>query len=345
MAGVVDQLLHGVFLQALPAGIRAPAAANCNPGSPREAALEETAMLTLRQIEVLRAVLRAGTLVGAARQLGIAQPTVTRIVRRMEDVLAISLFHRGGGRLTPTDEARRILGEIDRAFDALRLAVDRAARSVQAGESRFHVGASPSLGRALVPQALAGLAAANPELSLRFDVLSVSQVAAYLTEGEGEVAVTLFPILQAGIHSRQIGTGELVALVPCDWPLARHALLRPEDVQGLPLAVFDSPVVHGQVMNAFLAQGGAAPGRTHRVRFAESAAALAEAGTALALVDSFSAMAVRQDKVVRLPTTSTRRFEVYLHRVLDRIQGRFLAPFEQWLVQGNDAVASPKPMS
>lgn len=290
-------------------------------------------MLTLRQIEVLRGVLRAGTLVGAARELGIAQPTVSRILQRAEDVLGLALFDRSGGRLHPTAEARRILDEIDRAFEALRQAVDRAARQTRQAASQFQVGASPSLGRCLVPLALAGLAAQHPELALRLDVLSVSQVADYLTGG-GDVAVTLFPLQQAGIHSRRIGTGALLAAVPRQWPLARQALLAPEDLQDQPLAVFDAQAVHGQMLDAFLAQGGAVPGRRHRVRFAESAIALAESGMAVALVDAFSGMAVRQDRVVLLPTTSTRRFDVYLHRVLDRLQGRFVAPFEAALAAG-----------
>jgi DNA-binding transcriptional LysR family regulator len=44
-----------------------------------------------------------------------AQSTVTRIVRRVEDVVGVVLFDRGAGRLNPTAEARRILDEIDRA--------------------------------------------------------------------------------------------------------------------------------------------------------------------------------------------------------------------------------------
>jgi hypothetical protein len=43
-------------------------------------------MLTLRQIEVFRAVMRAQTLVGAASELKIAQPTVTKTIRRIEDL-------------------------------------------------------------------------------------------------------------------------------------------------------------------------------------------------------------------------------------------------------------------
>ncbi|MBE9607217.1 LysR family transcriptional regulator [Acetobacteraceae bacterium H6797] len=299
-------------------------------------------MLTLRQIEVFRAVLRAGTLVGAARQLGIAQPTVTRILKRVEDVVGLPLFERSKGRLTPTAEARRMLGEIERAFEALHHAIGRAAHAATEG-SRFCVGASPSLGRLLVPEALAALSRAHPGLSLQLDVLSVSQVAAYLTEGPGEAVVTLFPLQQAGIHSVRVGSGALVALVPRDWPLAGQAALRPEDLQGQPLAVFGEHAVHGQAVNAFLAQGGATPGQRHLVRFAESAAALAEAGIAIALIDAFSAMAVRRDRVAVLPTTAERGFEVYLHRVMDRLQARFTLPFQQLLTEGIARLAA-KPM-
>ena len=40
-------------------------------------------MLTFRQIEVFKAVMAAGSLAGAARELRIAQPTVTRKSRRL----------------------------------------------------------------------------------------------------------------------------------------------------------------------------------------------------------------------------------------------------------------------
>ncbi|MCQ4160336.1 LysR substrate-binding domain-containing protein [Roseomonas sp. GC11] len=291
-------------------------------------------MLTLRQIEVFRAVLRAGTLVGAARELGIAQPTASRILARVEDVMGLPLFERAGGRLHPTAEARRMLEEIDRAYEALRAAVGRAAEAARLGESRFHVGASPSLGRMLVPAALAGLTQRHPELSLHLDVLSVSQVATYLTEGPGEVAVTLFPIAQAGLRSARVGRGAPVALVPRDWPLARREVLRPEDLRGLPLAVFEGWSVHGQVLNAFLAQAGVVPGRRHHVRFADSAAALAEAGLAVAVIDPFSALSARRDRLAVLPTSGERGFEVYVHRVVDRVQGRFLKTFEALLAEG-----------
>ncbi len=84
-------------------------------------------MLTFRQIEVFTAVMRAGSLIGAARDLRISQPTVTRMILRIEDQLGMTLFDRVKGRILPTPEATRFLAEVDRAFEQMRGAIDRAA--------------------------------------------------------------------------------------------------------------------------------------------------------------------------------------------------------------------------
>ncbi len=68
-------------------------------------------MLTFRQIEVFTAVMRAGSLIGAARDLRISQPTVTRMILRIEDQLGMTLFDRVKGRILPTPEATRFLAE------------------------------------------------------------------------------------------------------------------------------------------------------------------------------------------------------------------------------------------
>ena len=60
--------------------------------------------LTLRHIEVIRAVLRAGTLTSAARQLGASQPGVSRLLRSAENRLGLMLFERRARRLFATPE-------------------------------------------------------------------------------------------------------------------------------------------------------------------------------------------------------------------------------------------------
>ncbi|RXT26001.1 MULTISPECIES: LysR family transcriptional regulator [unclassified Bosea (in: a-proteobacteria)] len=184
-------------------------------------------MLTFRQIEVFRAVMACGSLAGAARELRIAQPTVTRMILRMEDQLGARLFNRVRGRLTPTQEASRFLAEIDRAFEQMRSAVERAAQAALPERAVFRCGASPSIGRGLVPAALARLLARMPAVSLQLDILTVSQVLPYLLDGSADAAVTLFPVMHHEVVSTAVGSGRPVLLMPAgmgDVPPAKQTL-------------------------------------------------------------------------------------------------------------------------
>ena len=52
--------------------------------------------LSLRQIEVIRAVMRAGTVTEAAIHLSVSQPAVSRVLKLAEDRLGLALFERRG---------------------------------------------------------------------------------------------------------------------------------------------------------------------------------------------------------------------------------------------------------
>lgn len=273
-------------------------------------------MLTFRQIEVFKAVMAAGSLAGAARELRIAQPTVTRMILRMEDQLGARLFNRVRGRLTPTQEASRFLAEIDRAFEQMRSAVERAAQAALPERSVFRCGASPSIGRGLVPAALARLLAQMPTVSLQLDILTVSQVLPYLLDGSADAAVTLFPIVHHEVVSTPVGSGRPMLLVPAgmgDVPSGEAALASFADQAWI---VFQPRSVHGDMAAGILSDHGLRPARTHLVRFAETAVALVEAGVGVCIVDEFSARAADPSRLRCLPVATERRYEAYVHRPL-----------------------------
>lgn len=65
-------------------------------------------MLTLRQIEVIRAIMVTGTVGGAARLLNVSSPGISRVMKHAETILGLKLFSRRHGRYTPSPEARDI---------------------------------------------------------------------------------------------------------------------------------------------------------------------------------------------------------------------------------------------
>lgn len=290
-------------------------------------------MLTFRQIEVFTAVMRAGSLIGAARDLRISQPTVTRMVLRIEDQLGLTLFDRVKGRILPTPEAARFLAEVDRAFEQMRGAIDRAALTSRSGRSLFRLGASPSLGRGLAPGCLAELVREDPRLSIRLDVLSVSQVLSYLVDQAGDAALTLYPILHHDVRSVAVGTGLPVLVVPRGegWDeITNLADLAAREVDWL---IFEPRSVHGEMLAGTLSDAGMHPMRSHLVRFAESAIGLAEAGLGVTIVDEFSARSADRSRVRLLSLDTTRRYDVHYHRGLGQGIGGGAERFEALLRQ------------
>lgn len=83
--------------------------------------------LDMGWLRVFDAVGRLGSLTSAARELGLSQPAVSYQIRRIEDELGVSLFHRtrGGSRLS---EAGEILF---RAIHAGVESIDRAAGDIR----------------------------------------------------------------------------------------------------------------------------------------------------------------------------------------------------------------------
>ena len=59
-------------------------------------------MMTLRQVEVIRAVMVTGTIGGAARLLNVSAPGISRLVKYTEKSLGVRFFQRQNGRYFPT---------------------------------------------------------------------------------------------------------------------------------------------------------------------------------------------------------------------------------------------------
>jgi len=73
-------------------------------------------MMTLRQVEVVRAVMVTGTIEGAAKLLNVSAPGISRLVKYTEKSLGIRFFQRQNGRYSPTPEARSIFEQINGVY-------------------------------------------------------------------------------------------------------------------------------------------------------------------------------------------------------------------------------------
>ena len=152
------------------------------------------------------AVLDEGSLSGAARALGVAQPTVGRHVAALERALNLSLFTRSQSGLMPT-EAAVSLRIHAQSMQSTAAALERAAASRATGvRGTVRISASDMVGVEVLPPMLARLRNEHPELVLE---LVLTDRVQDLLRREADIAVRLTRPRQELLVARRIGRIEL----------------------------------------------------------------------------------------------------------------------------------------
>ena len=148
------------------------------------------------------AVLQEGSLSGAARALGLTQPTLGRQVEALEQSLGLSLFTRSLHGLAPTEAALELRPHAE-ALSAAAAALLRAA-SGQGEEVRgtVRVTASEIIGGEVLPPVIAALQERHPGLLIE---LVLSNRVEDLLRRESDIAVRMVAPTQGPLVARRIG--------------------------------------------------------------------------------------------------------------------------------------------
>lgn len=174
----------------------------------------------------------------AARDLAIAQPSLSKRIRILEEELGTTLFHRmrGNVALTPAGEAllpwaRRILGDLQVAADEVR-----ELAGLRGG--RLSVGATPSITVAILPGALSGLRAAYPGLDLKLHEAGSRDLIRELDQGALDLALVILPVRHRSLLTLALLREELVVAVTRDHALAQREAVPLAELRTLPLVMF-----------------------------------------------------------------------------------------------------------
>jgi DNA-binding transcriptional LysR family regulator len=195
--------------------------------------------MELQQLRYFVAVADTGKFTSAARELHVAQPSVSKQVRKLEAELGAVLLERRKAGVTLTDAgaillpwAKRVLGDLD------------GARSEVAGlatleRGRLSVGATPSLSTVLLPRVLAAFHAEHPGITLSVIEAGSRDLVDRLASGDLDLALVILPVPHDELfETTPLIREELVLAVAKTHPLARRKTVRVSDLRGVPLVMF-----------------------------------------------------------------------------------------------------------
>lgn len=255
--------------------------------------------MRLRHLEIFHAVMRSGSVSGAASLLNLSQSAASKALAQAEHSLDLTLFKRVQGRLVRTREAEELFAQTTLLF-AQADNVQRLARSLKRNpEAHLRIGCLPSLGLGLLPDVVKAFRKRYPGVSVEILSNNGDALAEQVFNREVDVGICFDMPVKQGLERIPVGQVRTVHL-------------------GSPAAcVKDGPVrLQALDMSAWIGIGGSdplaqrirevceqlqmpMPSPTIETRTYYIAAALAREGLGFALVDELTAKAVAHDLPAR----------------------------------------------
>ena len=240
-------------------------------------------MLTLRQIEIIRAIMVTGTVGGAARLLNVSSPGVSRAMKHAEVSVGVKLFSRKGGRYSPTTEANAIFSQINGVYDKvedLQFVISRIKRGASAA---LKIGSVPSIATIMVPEAIADVRGVYPSLLIDVDILKIEEAVDYLLLGKGELVAMSSKFEHPLLAFEPLARGRLKCIVPEGHPLARQSRVSARDIVAYPLIGVDPNDPYGRIVTEVFTRHGLDYEVTIRARFGTTVCALVSAGLGVSI--------------------------------------------------------------
>ena len=146
--------------------------------------------MRLQAIEQFIAVIDAGSIRGAARNLDISQPALTRALQQLEQELGVQLMARSGRGVTPTAAGSAFLSRARVAESELRKAADEAKKTVGDSTRLLALGVSPVGASLLLPELAITLHKLHPTTRLRILETTPSALLSLVRDEVMDLAVT-----------------------------------------------------------------------------------------------------------------------------------------------------------
>lgn len=193
--------------------------------------------MTLQQLTYIVAVAETGQFSRAAQTCFVTQPTLTTMVRKLEDELGVTIFERRSLPMRPTTEGEALIAQ---ARVVLREATQLKAlvKEMHTGTAgTYRIGIIPTLAPYLLPLFLARFADEHPKAKLEIDERRTSRILSGLRSGQLDIGLLAGPLDDDELETITLFHEPFLAYLPAGHPLLKQRRIGRKDLRRMPLWV------------------------------------------------------------------------------------------------------------
>ena len=185
--------------------------------------------LRLRQLEALMAVTSHGSMTGAASELGVSQPAVSRLLSDLGREMGFSLFDRRDGLMVPTQEVQFLLPNIRRVLELMQQISEVSHEITNKKAGHIRVACLPGFATSHLPELVARFLDERPGVSMTIEPDRPERILEWMIGEQYDFGITDGFSGHPAVESRNIDI-RTVCIFPAGHQLARLKVISPKDL-------------------------------------------------------------------------------------------------------------------
>jgi DNA-binding transcriptional LysR family regulator len=185
-----------------------------------------------KYIEAFSEVVACGSVSAAAKKLGVSQPAVSQLIKKLEEAVGVPLFVRRNGLIFPTDRAGSLRDDVEQ----LLVQLDKIQMQLNFGRSNeltlnpLRFSASLSVVNEILPRVISHIHSTKPDMLFYVNSLPIANMSQAIRRGNVDFTLSTRQIDHANIISKKLLSAREVCVMPKSHSLTTKKTLSVDDI-------------------------------------------------------------------------------------------------------------------
>ena len=295
--------------------------------------------MNIYQLQYFRTMAKMQHYTQASKVLCVTQPTLSNAISALEEELGTSLFEKQGRNVVLSQHGKLFLTYIERALDELKAGTDKVKELAGNLQAPVNIGFIYTLSSSFIPGLIAGSRKDKEHADLAFTLYEATTInectpglVKNLKSGNLDLIFVSLPPKDADIEFVPICEQELVAILPCDSPIAGSASIDLRDVEPYPLIHYSGKSGLQREINRMFEKVNITPKVCCEVEDELTIAGLVAANIGIAIVPDSPNFRAFRIKVLPISNPVHKRV-IYLGYMKNRAESSSIQHFKEYAIK------------
>ncbi len=212
--------------------------------------------MDIKHLQYFIEVSRLKSFSKAAEHLYVTQPTISKMIRNLENELGVSLFARTSKRVELTDAGEVIFEQakvIDKAFKDLEFQLENLT---DLKKGNIHIGLPPMIGSLYFPDIIGGFHDEYPDISIQLFEYGAKRIEEEISKGDLDTGVVVLPVNEKIFDYFSFEKEEIKLVVSSSHRLSGQKEVKLEDLRDENFILFNEDfALHSRIISSCASAG------------------------------------------------------------------------------------------